>query len=81
MGFAIISAMTTTEALAFFDGSATKLAAALGIDQSTPYSWKEEPPEWRQLQLEAMTGGKLKASPACDKFRAAPVVSTSDAAQ
>lgn len=57
--------MTKSEALQFYDGNVSKLARALGIDQSTFYSWKDYPPGGRQLQLERITGGKLKAEPAC----------------
>jgi transposase-like protein len=57
--------MTKAEALAYFDGNVSALARALGMDQSTFYSWKEFPPGGRQLQLERITGGKLKPEPGC----------------
>jgi hypothetical protein len=46
-------------------------AAALGVFQSTVSDWKAKDsiPELRQLQIEALTGGDLKAGPECDKFR------------
>ena len=57
--------MTKTEALAFYDGNVSALARALEMDQSTFYSWDVFPPGGRQLQLERLTGGKLKAEPGC----------------
>jgi len=61
--------MTKAEALAYFDGNVSALARALGMDQSTFYSWKHFPPGGRQLQLERITGGKLKAEPGCMERR------------
>lgn len=57
--------MTKLEALQYFDGNVSALARALDMDQSTYYSWLEYPPGGRQLQLERITGGKLKAEPGC----------------
>lgn len=68
MGCAILRFMTKQEALAFYEGNQSALARALGIDQSTVNQWKRVPLH-RQLQLEALTGGKLKAGPECDPFR------------
>ncbi len=65
MGRPIIANMTKTEALAFYDGNVSALARALDMDQSTFYSWGDFPPGGRQLQLERITGGKLKAEPGC----------------
>jgi hypothetical protein len=40
----------------------------LEIDQSSIYSWKNDAiPGGRQLQLERITGGRLKADPGCMK--------------
>lgn len=55
--------MTKLEAIAHFGGNVSALARALGIDQSTVYSWGEYPPDTRQLQLEQIT--PLKAEPEC----------------
>jgi len=38
-------------------------AAALGIRQSSVAEWGEFPPPARQLQLQRITRGKLKAEP------------------
>lgn len=66
--------MTKSEALQFYEGNVSKLARALGMDQSTFYSWGEFPPGGRQLQLERITGGKLKAEPGCMERRKQRVV-------
>ena len=44
-------------------GNQTKLAHALGITPSAVSLWKDIVPLFRQLQLERLTGGALKASP------------------
>lgn len=58
-----------TQALIEFFGSQQKAADALGISQPTIARYGEFPPPWRQLQAEAVTAGKLRAEPACDKYR------------
>ena len=68
MGGAIIWRMTKDEALAHFNGNQSALARALGVDQSTVNKWKGLP-ALRQLQLEAITEGRLKAGPECDPYR------------
>jgi transcriptional repressor of cell division inhibition gene dicB len=60
--------MTKDEAVAHF-GTQVLLARALGMSQGSVSLWGERPPEIRQLQIEALTGGKLKAGPECDKYR------------
>ena len=52
--------MKTSDAIKHF-GTQQKLAAALGIVQSSVAEWGEYPPSLRQLQIAALTGGKLKA--------------------
>ncbi len=55
--------MKKTDAINHF-GTQTALAAVLGVDQSTiSKSWGDYPPPLRQLQLEHITGGALKAEP------------------
>jgi DNA-binding transcriptional regulator YdaS (Cro superfamily) len=44
-------------------GSQTALAAALGISQASVAVWGEIVPPLRQLQLERLTEGALKAAP------------------
>jgi DNA-binding transcriptional regulator YdaS (Cro superfamily) len=46
-------------------------AQALGINQSNLSDWKGRGaiPPLRQLELEALTAGKLRAGPECDRFR------------
>lgn len=59
--------MTKDEAIKRF-GTQVKLAAALGCSQGTIAGWKAIPP-WRQLQIENLTGGDLRAGPECDRYR------------
>jgi transcriptional repressor of cell division inhibition gene dicB len=54
--------MTTAEAIKHY-GTQTKLADALGISQSSVSEWREHPPALRQLQLQQLTRGRLKAEP------------------
>lgn len=68
MGRPIMEPMKTAQAIAHFK-TQTALAKAVGLDQSTVSTWKEYPPPLRQLQIEALTGGELKAEADCDKFR------------
>lgn len=62
-----LASVKTSQALKFF-GSYYAIAKALrdaGIEiaAASPYDWGETVPELRQLQLEALTGGALKAAP------------------
>lgn len=52
--------MLTSDALKFF-GSYANLAKALGISRAAPYQWGERPPLIRQIQIERLTFGNLKA--------------------
>jgi DNA-binding transcriptional regulator YdaS (Cro superfamily) len=63
--------MTKTEVLAHF-GGAVATAKALGISQPSVSNWSEQLPELRQLEIEQLTGGALRAGPECDKYRVAP---------
>lgn len=65
MGAPIMQVMTKTDAINFYAGNVSALARALGLDQSTVYSWGDFPPDKRQLQLERLTGGALTAEPGC----------------
>ncbi len=53
--------MLTTKALKFFGGYG-KLAAALDIRAPSIHGWGTTVPPLRQLQIEHITGGKLKAN-------------------
>lgn len=64
--------MTKDQAVKHFK-NLNALARALDMNQSSVFGWKEYPPPLRQLQIEAMTAGALRAEPECDKFRVAPV--------
>lgn len=54
--------MTTDEAIKHY-GSQKKLADALGIKQGSVGGWREFPPTIRQIQLQRITNGRLKAEP------------------
>ena len=53
-------AVKTNDAINFF-GSESALAKALGIKPSSVYDWRDVVPDLRQLQLESLTHGELKA--------------------
>lgn len=65
---AIVVDMKTLDVIEHY-GSQYAAADALGIRQPSVANWGEFPPALRQLQLEALTVGKLKAEPDCDKYR------------
>jgi hypothetical protein len=52
--------MTTDQAIKHY-GSRALLAEELGIAAPSTYDWGDYPPPLRQLQLQALTGGKLLA--------------------
>jgi hypothetical protein len=56
--------MRKAEAIKYFK-SQTGLARALGIEQPSVAAWGEYPPDARQLQIEKVTNGVLKAEPGC----------------
>ena len=56
--------MKTSEVTAYYV-TQTAAAKALGIDQSSISGWGEYPPDRRQLQLERLTSGALKAEVGC----------------
>jgi DNA-binding transcriptional regulator YdaS (Cro superfamily) len=64
----MIASMRKDEVLDFF-GGATAAAHALGVSQPSVSSWGEQIPELRQLQIERLTGGVLRAGPECDPYR------------
>jgi hypothetical protein len=60
--------MTKDQAIAAF-GTQQALADALGMKQGSVSLWGDYPPPLRQLQIEALTAGKLRAEADCDKYR------------
>jgi DNA-binding transcriptional regulator YdaS (Cro superfamily) len=52
--------MTTKQAIDYF-GSAAKLAQALKVTKGAVSQWGEQPPYLRQVQLELLSSGLLKA--------------------
>lgn len=55
--------MTYTEALQRFGGTQVKLAAALGITQSTVSAWKGVIPPAYQYQIEVLSDRALRVDP------------------
>lgn len=56
--------MKTKEAIDYY-GNNVKLTAALGLSTGAVSQWEEYPPPARQLQIERITLGALKAEPDC----------------
>ena len=54
--------MTKADVITYF-GGARKAAEALGIATASVHQWGERVPPLRQLQLESITKGRLKAEP------------------
>ncbi len=52
--------MTKTEAIEHF-GNASAVAKALGLSRAAISGWGDEVPLLRQMQIERLTKGKLKA--------------------
>lgn len=62
--------MTTDDAIKHY-GTQVALADALGIKQGSVSGWGDYPPALRQLQLQQITKGRLKAEPGLLSVRAA----------
>lgn len=72
--------MRTVEAAQYF-GSKSALAAELtkagfAISQPSVAAWKEFPPDVRQIQIERITNGELRAEPECKARLGLPVSRT-----
>lgn len=59
-----VAGMKTTDAIVHFE-TATKLAGGIGVTVGAISQWGDYPPDRRQLQIERLTKGKLKAEPGC----------------
>lgn len=60
--------MKKADVISFFGGvSAT--ARALGLAQPSVTVWRDPLPVLRQLMIERVTKGKLRAGPECEQFR------------
>lgn len=70
LGAPKLGGVKTSEVIAHFRGRANT-AEALGMRVPSVYDWGEYPPPLRQLQVEQLTKGALKAEPDCDKYRVA----------
>ena len=62
--------MTTEDAIKWAGGTQVLLAERLDLKQPSIAAWGEYPPPLRQLQIEQVSGGALKAEP--DVFDAKP---------
>lgn len=60
--------MKTQQVIDHF-GSQAAVAKALDIAQPSVAQWGDRPPALRQLQIEVLTRGALRAGPECDQFR------------
>ena len=58
----LVVQMTKAEAIQHYE-TQDKLATALGITQASVSEWGAYPPHLRQLQIERLTRGALKAEP------------------
>lgn len=54
-------------------GGATATAQALGVSQPSVSNWEDPIPELRQLQIEKLTCGVLRAGPECEPYRVPPL--------
>ena len=59
----MLSVMTKIEAIEWAGGTQDDLAAKLGIKQPSIANWGEFPPPIRQLQIQRLSRGRLKAEP------------------
>jgi len=57
--------MKTSDVVEHFGGTQRAAASALGIEQPSIANWGEFPPPLRQIQIERLTNGALKAEPHC----------------
>jgi hypothetical protein len=62
---AILLGMTKSEAIEWAGGTQVLLAERLGLKQPSIASWGDVPPQLRQIQIEMLSGGTLKAEPSC----------------
>jgi DNA-binding transcriptional regulator YdaS (Cro superfamily) len=63
--------MKTTEAIEWA-GGAKALAGAIGVRPPAIYQWGEFPPALRQLQIEHLSDGRLRAEPECLQANGVP---------
>jgi hypothetical protein len=66
--------MTTEEAIQWAGGTQVLLAEKLKINQPSVSAWGEYPPDLRQIQIERLSKGRLKAEPSAYMPKKAPVV-------
>lgn len=61
--------MNKADAIAWAGGTQAQLAEKLGMTQGSVSLWGESPPPLRQLQIERLSDGALRAGPECDAYR------------
>jgi hypothetical protein len=64
--------MKTTDAIRWGGGTQVLLAQRLGMRQSSISAWGEFPPALRQLQIEHLSDGRLRAEPECLQANGVP---------
>lgn len=64
----MIAPMNKAEVIQHF-GSVGETARALGLSQPSVTNWGDQLPILRQLEIERLTRGVLKAGPECNRFR------------
>ena len=57
--------MKTSDVIEAFGGTQVAAAKALGIEQPSIARWGDEPPALRQIQIERLTCGRLRAESWC----------------
>ena len=57
--------MTYQEVLEYFHDDVAEMAKQLNCERQAIYMWHGQVPKNRQLQIELITKGRLKADPAC----------------
>lgn len=60
--------MTKDQVISHF-GGVNAAARALGLSQPSVTNWRDPLPVLRQLEIETLTRGALRAGPECDKYR------------
>lgn len=63
--------MKTIEAIQHFKTQKALAEALHRCSQAAVSQWDAYPPDLRQLEIENITGGELRAEPECDRYRVA----------
>jgi hypothetical protein len=71
--------MKTSDVTAHFGSQRATAEALHECTQAAVAQWKDEPPPLRQLEIENLTGGRLKASESCSRYRVPLTPAANDA--